>query len=712
MTNAQPAMTNAEPAARLDQLDRMFRPRSIALVGASDRSVWSTSAYDNLVRAGYDGKIYAVNRNGGTAHGITAVTSCAAVGEPIDAALLMVPEAALLDTLADLQIANVAGAAILSAGFAELGEEGRHRQKAIAEAARAAGVRLIGPNCLGFVNFAERVPLWTVPQRRGLPNPTIAIVSQSGSVAGTIERFAYQQRIGLTHLISTGNEADITIAEVIDYLVVRAEAKAIALFLETVRDQSGFLAAAARANAAGKPIVLLKVGASEAAAKAAQAHTGSLVGNDRVFNAMCRRAGLTRVDSIEELVITADLFARVGPVRGEGPGLIAMSGGLCEVAVDQAEAEGTLIPPLTPETRASLREKLPAFATPQNPLDITGAAIKDPQLIAIACAELAKDPEVGLISFAFEVAAKDDKRGFSSRLINAIAEGYRLSGKPGLTISPSFTAVSEETREMTDAAGMPYCAGGIANGLTAIGNLFRWSKHLRKATLKVPPHAQRTDVRPVTERAVLDHLASYGVPVIPGPVATSAEEAAALAGSFCSAVVLKIASPDIQHKTEVGGVALRLTGDAAVRDAYEMIRERVRAARPDARIDGVIVSPMRDAGTELFVGTMKDPQWGPAIAVGLGGVFVEVLKDTSIRLLPVTEDEALEMLDELRGKALLDGFRGAPPVDRAVMARTIVAIGNAALALGPDLVSLEVNPVLASANKIEALDGLTVWEDC
>jgi acyl-CoA synthetase (NDP forming) len=699
-----------QPLASLDQLDRLFRPRSIALVGASERSIWSTAAHDNLLRAGYEGKIHVVNRNGGTVHGIAAVTQCSQIGETVDAALLMVPEIALLETITHLSSVGVAGAVILSAGFAELGDKGRLRQQAIADAARAAGIRLLGPNCLGFVNFVDRVPLWTVPQRRGLANPTIAVVSQSGALGSHLEQFAYQQRIGLTHLISTGNEADITIAEAVDYVVARSEAKAIALFLESVRDRDAFLGAAARANIAGKAIVLLKVGASDAAAKAAQAHTGSLVGNDRVFNAMCRSAGVLRVGSLEELVITADLIARIGPVTGDGPGMIAMSGGLCEVAVDQADAEGIIIPTLAQTTLSGLREKLPEFATPNNPLDVTGAAMTQPDLIAAACCELAKDPGVGMISFAFDVPARDDKRGVSRRFISAITEGYRLSGKPGLTISPTFSTVSEEARSMADTAGMAYSAGGMSNSLTAIGHLFRWSKHRGRVPLDSAP-VPLTDARPLSERAVLDHLSAYGVAVIPGPIARSADEAATIACDFGSEVVLKIASADIPHKTEVGGVALRVQGDAMVRAEYAAMLQRVRAARPDARIDGVIVSPMRSAGTELFVGTMKDPQWGPAIAVGLGGIFVEVLKDTSIRLLPVSEADALEMIEELRGKSLLDGFRGAPPVDRTALARTIVAIGNAALALGSDLVSLEVNPVLANADRIEAIDGLAIWED-
>lgn len=702
--------TTGRQQAGLDQLDRLFKPQSIALVGASERSIWSISAHDNLVRFGFPGKIHAINPKGGVVHGLEAATSCSAVGEQIDAALLMVPEAVLLDTIADLAKAGVGGAVILSSGFAELGEEGAKRQRAVADAAREAGIRLIGPNCLGFANFVDQAPIWTNPIRRGLPNPTIALVSQSGALAGQMEQFSYQQRIGLTHLISTGNEADVTVADAIEYLALRSDAKAIALFLETVRDPEGFRRAVAVANNAGKPVVVLKVGSSEAAAKAAQAHTGSLVGNDRVFDALCDRIGLTRVRSLEELIVTADVFAQIGPVEGDGPGMLAMSGGLCEIAVDQAEAEQIAIPELSADTLASLREKLPAFATPNNPLDITGAAMTDPTLIQTACAEMAKDPAIGLITFNFDIPAKDDKRGFARRFIEATADGFAKSSKPGLMFSHAFSAVTGDARAMAHETGLAYSGGGMKHCLSAIGHLFRWSKW-RQSTRQEAAQVATSDARPSTEVEVLQHLAEHGVGVVPGAVARSADEAVALAKEYGGLSVLKIASPDIQHKTEVGGVALKLAGDEAVREAYESMVARVATAKPDARIDGVLVSPMRERGTELFVGTMKDPQWGPAIAVGLGGIFVEALQETSIRLLPITEAEVLEMLDQLRGRVLLDGFRGAPAVDRAAVARTVVAIGNAALTFGPDLVSLEVNPLLAAGDRIEALDGLAVWED-
>jgi acyl-CoA synthetase (NDP forming) len=702
-----PATLSAEPLRSL--LDRFIRPRTIALVGATERSIWSVAAHDNLVRFGFAGRIIPVNPKGGVIHGLPAATSCAAAGESIDAALLMVPATALLETIEDLRSAGVAGAVLLSSGFAEMGSAGAAQQAGLAQAARKSGIRLLGPNCLGFVNYVDGTPMWTTPLRRPTPGPTFALVSQSGALAAHLEQSAHQQSIGLTHIISTGNEADIDVADAIDYLAANSPARAIALFLETVRHPARFAKAVAYADSVGKPVVVLKVGSSEAAAQAAQAHTGSLVGNDRVFDALCRQLGMTRVRSLEELVVTADLFARLGPVA-PGLGLIAMSGGLGEIATDQAECEGTRIPRLASSTMAALRETLPAFATPNNPLDLTGAAMLEPDLITRAMGVTSRDPEIGLIAYVFDPPVRKDKLGFAEGFMRAIGAGVKASSKPSLMLSATFSPVSRETRALAEDNGIIYSGGGLRHVLRAIGQLCRWSARRGRANIPLAT-VSPANTQPRTEREVLNHLAAFGLDVIPGIVAGSADEAVVAARKIGGPVVLKIASPNILHKTEVGGVALKLVGEDAVRAAHDALRGRVAAARPDARIDGVIVSPMRMGGVELFVGTMRDPQYGAAIAVGLGGVFVEVLKDTSLRLLPVTEQDALEMLDELRGRAILDGFRGAPAVNRQAVAKAIVAIGNAALALAPNLVSLEVNPLLSWNDQVEALDGVTVWDD-
>ncbi|HKY92522.1 MAG TPA: acetate--CoA ligase family protein, partial [Nevskiaceae bacterium] len=662
---------DAPPAQAGSALDRLFRPRSIALVGATERSIWSMSAFDNLSRFGFPGRVHLVNPKGGTIFGQAAATSCAAVGEAIDAALLMVPEARMIEAFDDLHRAGVGGAVILSAGFAELGEAGRERQAAIAKAARDAGIRILGPNCLGFANFVAATPIWTTQLRRPMPGASLAIVSQSGAVAGQLEQFAYQQRVALTHLISTGNEADLTVADAIEYVARQPEPRAIALFLESVRDAEGFARAVAAAHAAGKPVTVLKVGTSEATARAAQAHTGSLVGDDRVFDALCRRLGLSRVHSLEELIVTSDLFARLGPISSGGLAITAMSGGICEVITDQADAGAIPLATLSPETIARLREVLPPLATPNNPLDITGAAMLEPDLIVRSTAAMAPDPAIGLVAYVFDAPLKDDKRGQGRAFVGTIAAAFRAAGKPCLMTSHTASVVNAEARGITEDNGIVYSGGGVRDVLTAVGHLRRhgdWRcRHPRESGDPVSAVPAGTpsavDARPVGERAVLAHLATHGVPVVPATLARSADEAVAAARALDAPVVLKIASADIAHKTEAGGVALRLAGDAAVRAAYDTMMSRVTAACPQARIDGVLVSPMRGGGVELFVGTMCDPQWGPAIAVGLGGIWVEALKETSLRLLPIDEDDALAMLSELRGQVLLDGFRGAPPAD-------------------------------------------------
>lgn len=701
-----------EHPAERQAIDRLFSPRSIALVGATERSIWSIAANDNLRRFDFKGPIHYVNPKGGTIFGAPAATSCAAVGEPIDAALLMVPEAKMIEVFADLEAAGVGGAVILSAGFAELGAAGAERQRAVADAAKAAGIRILGPNCLGFANFVASAPIWTTPLRRPMTDARVAIISQSGAIASQLEQFAYQQRVGITHMISTGNEADITIADAIDYVARQPEPRAIALFLESVRDPARFIAAVKAATAAGKPVVLLKVGTSEATARAAQAHTGSLVGDDRTFDALCRKIGLSRVHSLEELIVTADLFARLGPLAGSGLALTAMSGGMCEIMTDQADAEGIAVPALADGTLKRLREALPPFAMPANPLDITGAAMLQPDLIPTALSVLASDASVGALGFVFDAPLKDDARGFARNFIRHIGEGFKAAGKPCVMMSHTFSAVNGDAREMTDSAGVVYSGGGVRHCVSALGHLLAHHAWRERRQTEAADTSASAALRPDGEREVLDYLASAGVPVIPARLARTADEAAAIAGTLDTDVVLKIASPDIAHKTEVGGVALNLRGEEAVRAAFDAMLARVRASAPEARIEGVVVAPMRKGGVELFVGTMNDPQWGPAIAVGLGGIWVEALKDTSLRLLPIGEQDALEMLAELRGAKLLDGFRGAPAADRQALARAIVAIGRAALALGPDLVSLEINPLLVAGTRIEALDGLTEWSKC
>ncbi|WP_083490608.1 acetate--CoA ligase family protein [Stenotrophomonas humi] len=702
--NAQMKMQGGARA----RLDGLLRARSIALVGATERSAWSNGAFANFGRLGYEGSIHVVNPKGGRIHGVNAATSCRALGQQVDAALLMVPMHAIEEALQDLHEAGIGNAVILSSGFAELGGDGADRQMSLAALARDKGIHLLGPNCLGFINFIDRVPIWTINLPTRLAG-NVALVSQSGATASYIAEFAGRQGVGLSYIVSTGNEVDLNVARVVDYLVDDDATRVICLFLETSRDAQTLAAAAQRALSAGKPIIALKIGTSHITARSAQAHTGSLVGDDRVFDAACRQLGIIRVQSVDDLVATAGLLSQVQP-RSGGVGVLAISGGICEVAADRAEAVGLQLAELSQPTRDALKQLLPDFGTPHNPLDVTGAAMLEPSLFASSIGVLASDPGVDLVACLYDMPGAPLQK-YSEQVIAAVGTGFAAIDAQSVLLSITPRPVVDYSRLLAKHHGIAYVAAGVDRGLSAIASAQWWARKRGEChPLPVANDLPQIDARPATERQTLDYLASQGVPVIPARIATDAAQARSIAHEIGSPLALKIASPDIAHKSDVGGVQLNVS-PAHAADAYRQIRVAVAASCPQARIDGVILSPMRGNGIELLVGIVRDPQWGPMLAVGLGGIWVELLKDTSLRLLPVTATDVRAMLDELRATRLLDGYRGGPRVDRNEVADVIARIGNAALALGPRLHSLEVNPLLATPGHVEALDGLTLWND-
>jgi acetate---CoA ligase (ADP-forming) len=693
--------------ARRD-LTAMLRPRSIALIGATDRSRWSQNTFDNLINRKYAGEVYLVSRRGGTVHGRSAATSCVAVGAAIDLGLLMVPMQAIEEALTDLAAANVHNAVILTSGFAETGLDGADHQSRLAALARQYGVSLLGPNCLGFVNFIDNVPLWTggfrAPSRPGC----IAVVTQSGANGSFISSLAAQHEIGLSHMVSTGNEADLDCSDFIDHLVDQPEVRAIALFAETIRHAPSFASAARRAIAAAKPIVVLKIGLSEITARSAQAHTGSLVGDDRVFDGVCRQLGIVRVDSIEDLLFTADVITRTGVLQPRGLALVSISGGACEIVADRAQVLGVPLPALTDDTAGALRTALPSFGTPHNPLDITGGAVLQPDLFEQGLRIMGRQ-DFSALACLFDVpVAEEQTTEFVLAALRHVAAGLRAAAVPALMISHSVKPVSEVSARIIDDIGLPYVSAGIHHGMNALGNAFWWSeqhRHLATAPAPASPIGL-SDERPRSERATLAFLAQRGVPVVPTTLAADANQAVAAARAIGGPAALKIASDDIAHKSDIGGVALNVQGDPAVAEAFR----RIMAAAPvNARVDGVLVAPMRTGGIELFVGCTRDAQWGPVIAVGLGGVWVEMLQDVALRPLPIDAAEVRRMLGELRGAKLLHGARGAQPADLDAVAEVVARIGDAAVALGPDLEALEVNPLWVRGKNVEALDALTVW---
>jgi acyl-CoA synthetase (NDP forming) len=494
------------------------------------------------------------------------------------------------------------------------------------------------------------------------------------------------------------------------------DTRSIAVFIEAVRDVASFRAGAERARAAGKPVVVLKIGRSAATAKSAQAHTGALVGDDRVFDAVCQSLNILRVDSIEEMVVTAELIARTGVLRGDGVGFSSISGGICEILGDRAESVGIRLPEPSPATVQRLQAALPDFGTPHNPLDTTGAIILDPKLMGETTRILLEEPRFDLLGVAFDVPiSQQQERSYSRPGLEAIQQACDAGGIPALILSHTAQSLTDHARGTVEALGLNYFPCGLELAVPAIGRAVAWSRAMRETQARpaaaAAPQPAAPAERPEGERALLQALGRCGVPVIPQALARNAQEAATAAAACGCPVAIKIASPDIAHKTEVGGVALNIATPEAAAAACDAMLAAVARQAPGARIDGVVVSPMRAPGVELLVGVRSDPLWGPVLALGLGGVWVEILKDTQLRLLPATEDDVLDMLGRLKGRALLDGYRGTPAVDRRAVARAVVAIAQAAQALGPQLDTLEINPLRAGPDGAEALDALAVWKD-
>ncbi|MEU6411747.1 acetate--CoA ligase family protein [Microbispora sp. NPDC046933] len=699
----------------------LFNPRSIALVGATDKSGWSISTLTNLRTHGFRGPVHLVNPRGGVVHGEQAYRSLSDIPGQVDLAYVMVPTTAVLPVLREGAKLGIRHYVILTAGFGETGQEGAALEAEIVDFARENDLTVLGPNGNGFINAAADVTPYGLPIPSPLLRGSVGVVLQSGALASSVLGFAQARNVGISLLTSMGNESLVTVTDVIDYLVDDPATKAIALFLESVRDPAAFSRAARRALLAGKPIVALKIGRSRLASRTAQAHTGALVGDDNVIDAAFRQLGVVRVRSLEDLIITAGLLAEVGPLPGPRIGVVTPSGGASEIIADRAEDEGLELPAFAPETVARLREIVPAFGTVQNPLDVTGYVLIDRTLLGRALEAVTADPGVDavmLLSDLPRVAPPDPAPAYA--MFSASARRIAEAPMPVVVVSNVLTDVTEFGRDVQRETGFPYVAGGMEHGMHAIGAAVRWSQAYRgaveaangatpaKAAASAPAAETGTGVWAEHRAAAL--LSSAGLPVVPGELVYNEESAVAAAVGFGYPVVLKVAADGLGHKSDVGGVRLGLSDARDVERAY---REVVAAAAavPGAGRVGALVQPQRGGGVELLVGVVRDPAWGLTLAVGLGGIWVEALRDTALRVLPVNAAEVRRALDELRGTALLRGARGTEPADLDAVAEVVARVAAFAESLGDDLESLEINPLLVRGSHVEALDALITWRE-
>ena len=696
----------------------LLSPKSIAVLGASERKGSAGRlVLENLRNLGYPGEIFAINPTASQVMGLTAYPDLKSLPHIPEMVAILLGADKVLPTLETMVELGIPAAWALASGFSEAGPQGKQLQAQVSAYAREHGLLLCGPNCVGVANLVDRSATYSVAMHPALQPGSVSAVMQSGAI---LMGLANATPFGFRFLISSGNEAVLDSADYIAHLADDPGTKVILAFLEGIRDAGKFLAAARKVREAGKPLLVLKVGRSEAAQRAVQAHTGSLAGSDAVLDAVFHREGILRLDSLDELVEAARLFLTCSLPVGDGIGLLSLSGGQIGLLSDLAQNLKLNFASLAPETIASLKEILPAYTTIANPLDAWGTG--DLEKMYPACvAAVANDPAVNLIAMSRDtspgVAAREIEQ--STRVAEAAIRAKNETGKPVVLFSNFSGDLDRGVENLLAEHGIPYLRG-TPETLHALQAFEQFAASQRRpppeseigrlAPDRLPFWRERLATgRPMDEFEGRKLLSDYG---IPGPrEATAPDEDAAIqcAAEIGYPVVLKILSPDIQHKTEAGGVRVGVADEDALRVAYREVMQSARAYKPEARLDGVLIQEMIPGeSVEVILGIVQDESFGPALVLGSGGVLVELVKDSVLRLPPLTRAEAGDMVDQIRGSKLLKGFRGRPAADIDALMDALIALSNLATDLGDQVSALEINPlmVLPEGRGVRAVDVL------
>ena len=697
-------------------LDAIVHPRSIAVIGATEKlgSVGRTIMW-NLLSSPFGGTVFPVNPSRPAILGVKAYPSIAAIGEPVDLAVIVTPAKSAPGLVEECGQAGVRGIIIISAGFKEVGPEGVELERQVLEAARRHGIRVVGPNCLGVMNPVDGM---NATFAAGMAKPgRVGFVSQSGALLTAILDWAAMEDVGFSSIVSLGSMLDVGWGDVIDYLGDDPNTDSIVVYMETIGDARAFLSSA-REVALAKPIIVIKPGRTVQAAKAAASHTGSLTGSDDVLDAAFRRAGVLRVDSISELFEVSEILAKQPRPAGRRLSIVTNAGGPGVIATDALIAGGGELTELTPDTMDRLNAVLPAVWSHNNPIDIIGDA--PPERYAQALEVAATDPgSDGLLVILTPQAMTDP-----TATARALARYARIEGKPVLASWMGGAEVAEGAAILREA-GIPTFAYPDT-ACVLFNHLWRNADNLRLLyeTPALPVAPERGEFREdvdliiadVTEegRTLLTEyeskkvLAAYGIPITDTELAQTPQEAVAAAEEMGYPVVAKLLSRTVTHKTDVGGVILNLRSAEAVEEAFDAIRESVTAKVGADHFEGVTIQPMVNwSGYELIVGSSPDPQFGPVLLFGMGGQLVEVFKDRALALPPLNTTLAKRLIEQTTIATALRGVRGRRPVDLDVLAALLVRFSEL-VAEQPRIAEIDINPLLASPERIIALDARVV----
>ncbi len=698
-----------KPSRSSVRLDAIFSPRSIAVIGASHtEGNVGHAVFSNILLGGYRGTVYPVNTKAHSVSSVRAYPSVRDLPEPVDLALIIVPAAAVPSVVKECGQAGVKGLVVISAGFKEVGEEGANLERQTVAVAKEYSMRLVGPNCLGVVNTDPLTRLNSSFASKMPAEGSIAFASQSGALCAAVLDYATGEKIGFSKFVSMGNKADLNENDLLEYLGTDPKTRVILLYIEDLVDGRKFVEVASRVTQT-KPIIAVKAGVSPEGAKAASSHTGALAGSEEAYDAVLRQSGVLRVESVIELFDYGRAFAEQPLPKGNRVAIVTNGGGPGIMATDACVRYGLQIAEFSEETKRQLRAGLPKAASVNNPVDVIGDAQADRYEVALKSALWDKNVDCGLVMLTPQAMVDIKKVG------ETIASIAPKSGKTVVGCLMGLVDVSPGVAVL-QANGIPHYSfpEAAVKSLATLYHYQRWTERPRTQVKhftvysglakRIVAEAQKRGESNLSQYEAMRVLEAYGFPTAKTTLARTLQEAIKAAEKTGFPVAMKIVSPDVVHKVDVGGVKLGLADRGEVRAGFEAIMRNVKAHVPRARLEGVVVQEYVVGGRETIIGFRRDPMFGPLLMFGLGGIYVEAYRDVSFRLAPLRELGAYNMISQLRGSKILEGSRGQPPVDRKALAGCIERMSQLAMEL-EGVRELDVNPLVAFERGCRALDA-------
>ena len=677
-------------------LNKLLKPTSVAVIGASEKEGFGGDVCRNILSYVEDrSHVYFIHPKRDSVFGVPCYKSISDVPENVDLMVICTSQKTVIPLLQEGAKKGVGGAVVFASGYGEVGTaEGKQNEAELIAAAKELDIAVMGPNCAGFVNYIDNVQAFAFISAKRDRKGSVGVVSQSGQLCLSMMddpgmRFSYN--------ISAGNGKIVQMEDYMDFLVDDEDTKVVSIYIEGVKNADKFAAVLKKAAEKRKPVVILKAGRSAKGGAIAASHTGSLSGSDASFDAVLKKFGAIRVDDLEELIAMSLMLSTMKRMPEKSTfASMNLSGGETGICADVGSLNGIEYPDFTEETLKKLKEQLPSYASPNNPLDMTASLSYDADLYAGALRTVMDDPNIGmvLIGYTLLLEIADPCIHYMYKGIEKVVQEKGGNCKPIAMIPFAENTRNPEYQEKLFQIGVPVLPPPVYafKLLRHLADFIAYEPETKTLELAVG-HPKSEETQALSEHESKQELKVYGVLVPDEVIVTSKEEAAQFTKNHPDPLVMKVESADILHKSDVGGVKLNVCGPEAAEKAYEEIMESVTAKRPDAHINGILTVPMLDAGVEIIIGVNNDPQFGPMIMVGMGGVFVEVFKDVALYPAPLKEEEALEMLKSLKSFKLLNGYRGTEKCDIKALCQTIVAISNYAQANKDVLKELDINPL-------------------